>query len=68
MRRWGIELLILAVVIIWGINFTIAKYGLLEFTAIEFTALRMISAAPLMLLLTFLLKSRFIWREKIYLD
>lgn len=67
MRRWGIELLILAVVIIWGINFTIAKYGLLEFTAIEFTALRMISAA-LMLLLTFLLKSRFIWNERIYLD
>lgn len=64
MRRWGIELLILAVVIIWGINFTIAKYGLLEFTAIEFTALRMISAAPLKLLLTFLLKSRFIWRER----
>ena len=64
MRRWGIELLILAVVIIWGINFTIAKYGLLEFTAIEFTALRMISAAPLMLLLTFLLKSRFIWRKR----
>lgn len=52
MRRWGIELLLLTVVIIWGINFTIAKYGLLEFTAIEFTALRMISAAPLMLLLT----------------
>lgn len=68
MRKWGMELLILSVVIIWGINFTIAKYGLLEFTAIEFTALRMISAAPLMLLLTFLLKSRFIWNERIYLD
>ena len=68
MRKWGMELLILSVVIIWGINFTIAKYGLLEFTAIEFTALRMISAAPLMLLLTFLLKSRFIWIERIYLD
>ena len=67
MRKWGMELLILSVVIIWGINFTIAKYGLLEFTAIEFTALRMISA-PLMLLLTFLLKSRFIWIERIYLD
>lgn len=53
MRRWGIELLILSVVIIWGINYTIAKYGLLEFTAIEFTALRMMAAAPLLLLLTF---------------
>ncbi|MCE0553456.1 hypothetical protein LQK80_04905 [Bacillus thuringiensis] len=51
-----------------GINYTIAKYGLLEFTAIEFTALRMMAAAPLLLLLTFLLKSRFIWSERIYLD
>lgn len=68
MRRWGIELLILSVVIIWGINYTIAKYGLLEFTAIEFTALRMMAAAPLLLLLTFVLKSRFIWSERIYLD
>ena len=33
-----------------GINYTIAKYGLLEFTAIEFTALRMMA---LLLLLTF---------------
>ncbi len=66
MRRWGIELLILAVVIIWGINFTIAKYGLLEFTAIEFTALRMISAAPLMLLLTFFIeKSVYMERKDI---
>ncbi|EEM39430.1 Transporter, EamA [Bacillus thuringiensis serovar sotto str. T04001] len=53
MRRWGIELLILSVVIIWGINYTIAKYGLLEFTTIEFTALRMMAAAPLLLLLYF---------------
>ncbi|KEK24579.1 hypothetical protein BAGA_25880 [Bacillus gaemokensis] len=45
MRKWGIELLFLIVVIIWGINYTIAKYGLEEFTAIEFTALRMIAAA-----------------------
>lgn len=66
MRRWGIELLILSVVIIWGINFTIAKYGLLEFTAIEFTALRMISAAPLMLLLTFFIeKSVYMERKDI---
>ncbi|MDZ5605655.1 DMT family transporter [Bacillus pseudomycoides] len=53
MRRWGIELLLLSVVIIWGVNYTIGKYGLEEFTAIEFTALRMIAAGPLLLLLTF---------------
>ncbi|MDM5190448.1 EamA family transporter [Bacillus sp. DX4.1] len=53
MRKWGIELLLLSVVIIWGVNYTIGKYGLEEFTVVEFTALRMVSAAPLLLLLTF---------------
>ncbi|PFD96819.1 hypothetical protein COE15_10920 [Bacillus cereus] len=53
MRRWGIELLLLSVVMIWGINYTIGKYGLVELTAIEFTALRMIAAAPLLVVLTF---------------
>lgn len=66
MKRWGIELLILSVVIIWGINYTIAKYGLLEFTAIEFTAVRMMTAAPLLLLLTFFIeKSLYMERKDI---
>lgn len=66
MRRWGIEVLIFSVVVIWGINYTIAKYGLLEFTAIEFTALRMMAAAPLLLLLTFYIeKSLYIERRDI---
>ncbi|MBJ8102210.1 EamA family transporter, partial [Bacillus cereus group sp. N11] len=49
MRRWGIEILILRVVMIWGINYTNAKYGLVEFTAIEITAIRMMAAAHLLL-------------------
>ncbi|AJH22068.1 hypothetical protein S3E15_04096 [Bacillus mycoides] len=66
MKRWGIELSILSVVIIWGINYTIAKYGLLEFTAIEFTAVRMMTAAPLLLLLTFFIeKSLYMERKDI---
>lgn len=66
MKRWGIELLILSVVIIWGINYTIAKYGLLEFTAIEFTTVRMMTAAPLLLLLTFFIeKSLYMERKDI---
>ncbi|WP_259416365.1 DMT family transporter [Bacillus toyonensis] len=66
MRRWGIELLILSVVMIWGINYTIAKYGLVEFTAIEFTAIRMMVAAPLLLLLTFFIeKSLYVERKDI---
>lgn len=66
MRRWGIELLILSVVMIWGINYTIAKYGLVEFTAIEFTAIRMMAAAPLLLLLTFFIeKSLYMERKDI---
>ncbi|WP_051957366.1 DMT family transporter [Bacillus sp. UNC322MFChir4.1] len=50
MKRWGIELLLLCVVIIWGVNYTIGKYGLVELTAIQFTAIRMVTAAPLVLL------------------
>ncbi|MEM5608763.1 DMT family transporter [Bacillus toyonensis] len=66
MRRWGIELLILSVVMIWGINYTIAKYGLVEFTAIEFTAIRMMAVAPLLLLLTFFIeKSLYVERKDI---
>ncbi|AXK20681.1 DMT family transporter [Bacillus sp. COPE52] len=66
MRRWGIELLILSVVMIWGINYTIAKYGLVEFTAIEFTAIRMMAAAPLLLLITFFIeKSLYVERKDI---
>ncbi|EJR68387.1 DMT family transporter [Bacillus toyonensis] len=66
MRRWGIELLILSVVMIWGINYTIAKYGLVEFTVIEFTAIRMMAAAPLLLLLTFFIeKSLYVERKDI---
>ncbi|PEI84081.1 hypothetical protein COL91_01305 [Bacillus pseudomycoides] len=66
MRRWGIELLLLNVVIIWGINYTIGKYGLEEFSAVEFTALRMIAAAPLLLLLTFYIeKSLYMERRDI---
>ncbi|MBJ7931676.1 MULTISPECIES: DMT family transporter [Bacillus cereus group] len=64
MRRWGIELLILSVVMIWGINYTIAKYGLVEFTAIEFTAIRMMAAAPLLLLLTFFIEKSFYVERK----
>ncbi|MDM5156937.1 DMT family transporter [Bacillus sp. DX1.1] len=66
MRRWGIELLLLSVVIIWGVNYTIGKYGLEEFTAVEFTALRMVSAAPLLLLLTlYIEKSLYMERRDI---
>ena len=64
MKRWGIELSILSVVIIWGINYTIAKYGLLEFTAIEFTAVRMMTAAPLLLLLTFFIEKSLYMERK----
>ena len=65
MKRWGIELLLLCVVIIWGINYTIGKYGLVELTAVQFTAIRMVTAAPLLLLLTFYIeKSLYIaWKD-----
>lgn len=53
MRRWAIEILLLSVVIIWGINYTLGKYGVIEITAIDFTAIRMMVAGPLLLLTTF---------------
>ncbi|CAM4157843.1 membrane protein [Bacillus manliponensis] len=53
MKRWGIELLLVTVVIIWGTNYTIGKYGIVELSVIDFTALRVAVAAPLLLLLTF---------------
>ncbi|HJV44762.1 MAG TPA: DMT family transporter [Bacillota bacterium] len=52
MRRWTIELLLLSVVIIWGINYTFGKYGVMELTSIDFTAIRMMVAGPLLLLIT----------------
>lgn len=53
MKKWGIELLLLTVVIIWGTNYTISKYGIVELSVIDFTAIRVATAAPLLLLLTF---------------
>ncbi|WP_369903447.1 DMT family transporter [Bacillus manliponensis] len=53
MKRWGIELLLVTVVIIWGTNYTIGKYGIVELSVIDFTAIRVAVAAPLLLLLTF---------------
>ncbi|WP_440602335.1 DMT family transporter [Bacillus sp. GB_SG_008] len=69
MKRWGIELLLFCVVIIWGINYTIGKYGLVELTAIQFTAMRMVTAAPLLLLLAFYIeKSLYIaWKDVVRL-
>ncbi|WP_191565651.1 DMT family transporter [Metabacillus idriensis] len=53
MKRWGIELLLVAVVTVWGINYTIGKYGVAELTSIDFTAMRMVIAAPILLLITY---------------
>jgi drug/metabolite transporter (DMT)-like permease len=52
MKRWTIELLLLCVVVIWGINYTFGKYGVMELSSIDFTAIRMMIAAPLLLLIT----------------
>jgi drug/metabolite transporter (DMT)-like permease len=56
MKRWTIELLLLSVVVIWGTNYTIGKYGVLEITPIEFTAIRMTIAAPFLLVITMALE------------
>jgi drug/metabolite transporter (DMT)-like permease len=53
MKRWKIELLLLSVVVIWGINYTFGKYGVRELSAVDFTAIRMLVAGPIILLITF---------------
>ncbi|RFU65007.1 DMT family transporter [Peribacillus glennii] len=56
MKRWTMELLLLIVVVIWGTNYTIGKYGVIEITPVEFTAIRMIIAAPFLLLIAMALE------------
>lgn len=64
MKRWTMEVLLFCVVTIWGINYTIGKYGVLEITSIEFTAIRFVIAAPFLLLITIgIERSIFIKRE-----
>jgi drug/metabolite transporter (DMT)-like permease len=56
MKRWKIELILLFVVIVWGINYTFGKYGVKELSAIEFTAIRMMIAGPILLLITLVME------------
>jgi drug/metabolite transporter (DMT)-like permease len=67
MKRWGTELLLLGVVIVWGINYTFGKYGVIEITSIEFTAIRFLIAAPLLLLITMLVERSIAIRREDYI-
>lgn len=56
MRQWGMEIILFFVVVIWGINYTIGKYGTMEITSIEFTTIRFFISAPILLLITVLIE------------
>ena len=56
MKRWGTEILLFFVVVIWGMNYTFGKFGVQEITSIEFTAIRFLIAAPILLMITFLIE------------
>ncbi|MCF8566579.1 DMT family transporter [Alicyclobacillus tolerans] len=54
MKRWVTELGLFSVVIIWGINYTINKFGLVQLSPAEFNEFRFLGTAPVLFLLTFL--------------
>lgn len=50
-RKYYIELLLWLVVTIWAGNYTVAKFGVREFSPLVFTAIRFLIATPLLLIL-----------------
>jgi len=58
------EVLLLSVVLIWGANYSIGKYGVVQLSPIEFNTIRFLLAAPILLILSFFIdKSLRIQRE-----
>ncbi|KLU58812.1 putative amino-acid metabolite efflux pump [Peptococcaceae bacterium CEB3] len=52
----SLELLLFLVVVFWGANYTVGKWGMLGFSPLNFTLLRFAVAAPLLLLMLYLLE------------
>lgn len=56
MKKWTTELLLLSVVVIWGINYTVNKYGVSQLSPAVFNAVRFTVTAPILLALTCLIE------------
>ena len=50
------ELLLWGVVLLWGANYTVGKWGMLSFDPLSFTVLRFLGATPLLFLLLYILE------------
>src|SRR6478609_7654181 len=52
MKKGWLEWILLSVALIWGANYTIGKFGVAHMSSIQFSALRFIMVAPILLLIT----------------
>ncbi|UFJ39982.1 DMT family transporter [Brevibacillus humidisoli] len=56
MKKWLTEWLLWSVVLIWGANYTIGKYGVVQLSPLQFNTIRFVAAGPLLLLATYLVE------------
>ncbi len=62
---WLTEFLLLTVAIIWGMNYTMGKFGVVQLQPVMFNAIRFGIAAPILLLIAYLMERslRIKWRD-----
>lgn len=56
MKGRSLELLLWGVVVFWGANYTVGKWGMLGFTPLNFTLIRFLGASPVLILILYLLE------------
>lgn len=56
MRGKYLEVLLWAVVIFWGANYTVGKWGMLGFSPLSFTLIRFVGAAPVLVIMLYVLE------------
>jgi drug/metabolite transporter (DMT)-like permease len=56
MKKWITEFMLLSVVVIWGANYTIGKYGMVQLTPVLFNTIRFLIVFPILLVGTYILE------------
>ncbi len=56
MKRGSLELLLWGVVVFWGANYTVGKWGMLGFSPLNFTLIRFVGAVPVLILMLYILE------------
>lgn len=56
MKKWITEFMLLSVVVIWGANYTIGKYGMVQLTPVLFNTIRFVIVFPILLVGTYILE------------